>query len=159
MLRNADVYGRLRTYYPVVGDGLDEDINIHSKLVIADDRLLRIGSSNFNSRSLGMDTECDIAVDAGDDATRRAIVDLRDTLLAEHLGCKPSHFAQVCGELGSLIRAIDELNGGPVRRLISYPVTPVDEVSLTPGSSLLDPPKPIELADLLGFLKSTPRTE
>jgi phospholipase D1/2 len=32
--------------------------------MIIDDRLLRVGSSNFNNRSMDFDTECDLAVEA-----------------------------------------------------------------------------------------------
>ena len=38
--------------------------------MIVDDALARIGSANFSHRSMGMDTECDLAVDAGGDPAR-----------------------------------------------------------------------------------------
>ena len=34
---------------------------IHSKVMVVDDRLLRIGSANINNRSMGTDTECDLS--------------------------------------------------------------------------------------------------
>ena len=37
------------------------------EVMIVDDVLVRIGSANFSRRSMGVDTECDLAVDAGDD--------------------------------------------------------------------------------------------
>ena len=37
-----------------------------SKVAVFDDRLLRIGSTNLNNRSLGYDTECDVAIEADD---------------------------------------------------------------------------------------------
>ena len=39
-------------------------IHVHAKVLIIDDRYLRIGSSNLNNRSMGFDTECDIAIEA-----------------------------------------------------------------------------------------------
>ena len=55
--------------------------------MIVDDELVRIGSANFARRSMGMDTECDLAVEAGGDARVRAgIRRIRDRLIAEHLG-------------------------------------------------------------------------
>ena len=37
--------------------------NVHAKIMVIDDRLLRVGSSNLNNRSMGFDTECDLAVE------------------------------------------------------------------------------------------------
>ena len=39
-------------------------IYVHSKVLVVDDRLLRIGSSNINNRSMGFDSECDVAIEA-----------------------------------------------------------------------------------------------
>jgi len=67
-LRRADRYGRLRVYYPTVpriGEGY---VKVHSKLLVVDDGFLRIGSSNFSNRSLGVDTECDLAIEAEGEA-------------------------------------------------------------------------------------------
>ena len=41
------------------------DTMMHSKVMIIDDRFLRIGSANLNNRSMGTDTECDLAIEAG----------------------------------------------------------------------------------------------
>ena len=35
-----------------------------AQFAIVDDRLLRVGSSNLNNRSLGLDSECDVTIDA-----------------------------------------------------------------------------------------------
>ncbi|MFX8774289.1 phospholipase D-like domain-containing protein, partial [Acinetobacter baumannii] len=39
-------------------------IYVHAKVLAIDDRLLRIGSANLNTRSMGLDTECDLAIEA-----------------------------------------------------------------------------------------------
>ena len=36
---------------------------VHAKLLIVDDTILRIGSANFNNRSMGLDSECDVFID------------------------------------------------------------------------------------------------
>ena len=62
LLRKADLHGRLGVYWPAAGSGVS--VYVHSKVMVVDGRLLRIGSSNFNNRSLGFDSECDIAIEA-----------------------------------------------------------------------------------------------
>ena len=47
--------------------------------------LLRAGSANLNNRSLGLDTECDLAIEATGPRITEAIAGLRCRLLGEHL--------------------------------------------------------------------------
>ena len=63
-LLHADRYNRLRLYWPEVPGLNDECVNVHSKIIIIDDELLRIGSANLNNRSMGLDTECDLVLKA-----------------------------------------------------------------------------------------------
>jgi phosphatidylserine/phosphatidylglycerophosphate/cardiolipin synthase-like enzyme len=151
-LRKMDRYDRLRAYYPVVPaqDGFCQ-VLIHSKLIIIDDTFLRIGSSNLNNRSIGLDTECDLAVEAINDEMRRTIIDIRNRLLAEHLGTQPDILSKVVAEEGgSLIAAIERLNVNE-RRLHVFGAM-FDEGPAEPavGTSLLDPLEPFEP---LWFLK------
>ena len=68
---------RVRLLYPAVEQGGHAtDTMIHSKVMVVDDRFLRVGSANMNNRSMGADTECDLAVEAHTDRERAAI--LRD---------------------------------------------------------------------------------
>ena len=62
IVREADVHDRFRLYTPVTEQR--EHIYVHAKLTVVDDRLLRLGSSNMNNRSMGLDTECDLAIEA-----------------------------------------------------------------------------------------------
>ena len=100
-------------------------IVVHSKLMVVDDRLLRIGSSNLNNRSMGYDTECDLAVEAppGDRSTANAIGAVRNRLLAEHLGVDPSEMTAAVRATGRLVAAIDRLNKPSGRRLAPLPDT------------------------------------
>ena len=111
-LARCDRHGRLCAFYPVVPkpDGAEQEINIHSKLVVIDDIFMRIGSSNLNQRSEGLDTELDVAVEARADAESRAILALRDRLLAEHLDADRQAFAAAVSAGGSLVGAIDAFN-------------------------------------------------
>ena len=112
-LRNADTHGKFAIYGAVTASGVP--VTIHSKTMVIDDRLLRIGSSNLNNRSMGFDTECDLAVEAvagmPDEATRRAaITRYRDGLLGEHLGVPPDHVAAKLAETGSMIQTIEHFH-------------------------------------------------
>lgn len=111
----ADVHGRFRLYTPVTHGGTP--IYVHAKVLIMDDTLLRVGSSNLNNRSLGFDTECDIAVEArpgdpGETQLRERIRGLRTALLAEHLDVDQAALDRaIADSSGSLIAAIEELRG------------------------------------------------
>jgi phosphatidylserine/phosphatidylglycerophosphate/cardiolipin synthase-like enzyme len=142
-LRHADRHNRLRVYFPVVpGKDAACEVLVHSKVVAIDDRLLRIGSSNLNNRSMGLDTECDLAIEATTDVQRRAITRVRDTLLAEHLGVTPEEIATAIRERGSLIRGIEACNRGS-RGLRPFPETDFDgPTEPITGTDFLDPKRP-----------------
>ena len=87
-LRDADTEGRFHAYYPHVA-GLCEGtcVDLHSKVMIVDDEWLRVGSSNISNRSMGVDTECDLVVEAqGEARVQAAIRAARNRLIAEHSG-------------------------------------------------------------------------
>ena len=96
--------------YPEV-PGLElQSVNVHSKLLIVDDRLLKVGSSNLSNRSLGLDTECDLAIEASEGTegahVRRGIARMRFRLLAEHLGLSLEEVAEGERASSSLARFI-----------------------------------------------------
>src|SRR3546814_3269012 len=59
---------RLRIYVPHTEQG--DPIYVHAKTAIVDDRLIRVGSANLNNRSMGLDSECDVTIDAALSANR-----------------------------------------------------------------------------------------
>ncbi len=107
-LKAADVFGRFRAYAPATRQG--GPIIVHAKLCIADDRLVRIGSANLNNRSLGLDTECELAIEAGDPTQAQAIERLRNQLVGHFLGRGPGDMASAIRRRGGLIAAIEALN-------------------------------------------------
>lgn len=113
-LREADRFGRLHAYAPCVpGPEGPIFINVHSKVAVIDDVVARIGSANLSNRSMGMDTECDLALEArGDRHIADAIVAFRDRLLGEHLGVPAASVTAAVRETGSLGAAIERLRGG-----------------------------------------------
>lgn len=143
-LKRADRYGRLRVFYATVSDGNggEQEIIVHSKLIIVDDRFVRIGSSNLNNRSEGLDTEADLAIETPDPAGRRAIAALRNDLIAEHLGAEATDVARIIAETGSMLAAIDRLNVKP-RGLRSFDVDPEKgETGSLVGTGIIDPKQP-----------------
>lgn len=143
-LSDADRHDRLRVYFPHQ-PGLGEDcVSVHAKLLIVDDRLLRIGSSNTSNRSMGLDTECDVAIEALDDdaAISHYIAGLRNRLLGEHLGCDGEEVAAAMQREGGLIAAIEALRDDERSlRLLDWKVAPeVDE--MVPDEAVIDPPEP-----------------
>ncbi|HEX5091148.1 MAG TPA: VTT domain-containing protein [Burkholderiales bacterium] len=137
-LQDADSHGRFGAYFPEQAGLGEECIKLHSKLMIVDDRLLRIGSANLNNRSFGVDSECDLAIEAGGDAHARAIAAVRARLLGEHLDRTPDEVAQG----GSLLGAIESLRGGE-RTLAPFDASRVPDSKL-PEPELLDPERPID---------------
>jgi phospholipase D1/2 len=81
--------------------------------MIVDDDILHLGSSNLNNRSMGFDTECDIALTG----PARLIESFRSRLVSEHLGVDADRFNQTVGQQTSLIGAVETLNSAEGRRL------------------------------------------
>jgi len=149
-LRAADTQGRFHIYYPHV-DGLAEGlcIDLHSKLMIVDDEVLRVGSANFSNRSMGMDTECDAAIAARGDARIAAVIrDFRNRLLGEHLDVEPARVDEAVCHHGSLHQAIDVLGGRSrtLRRLDHLPEWSNAVVEL---AGLADPARPLAIEQLV----------
>ncbi len=107
-LSQNDPYSRFLILSPLNDAG--QDIYVHSKTCIVDDTFLRIGSSNVDRRSMGFDTESDVALIADEDRDRLRIDDIRNDLLAEHLGVNPDLVAKTMGRVRSVIETINALN-------------------------------------------------
>jgi uncharacterized membrane protein YdjX (TVP38/TMEM64 family) len=144
-LEDAGVADQVRLVYPTVAaDGDEQSVLVHAKLMIVDDRLLRIGSANLNNRSMGTDTECDLAIEADNEDQARAVAAIRNRLLGEHLGAAEVAVADALAEHGSLIAAMDALGGGPrALRPIEDHGDYADPASQAVGD-LADPERPIE---------------
>ncbi|MEO8132803.1 MAG: VTT domain-containing protein, partial [Betaproteobacteria bacterium] len=142
-LREADQHERYRLYCPELGwtDNHNSYLNVHSKVLIVDDEFLTVGSANLSDRSLRLDTECNLAIEArGDPRLRRAIAGLRERLLAEHLDTEPAKVAAATMASGSLHHAIARL-GRPGERTLA-PIEPTLDPAvdaMTPDHGVLDP--------------------
>lgn len=150
-LRRADSRSRLRVFYPVVpGKDGEVEVLVHSKVIIADDRLVRIGSSNLNNRSEGLDSECDMLLEARNPDHRHAIAELRNTLLAEFLGTAADSFAAAINRTGSMTAAVAAFNTGP-RGLREFAVPPSGSIVPVAGTAIFDPVRPFAPLRALGL--------
>jgi phosphatidylserine/phosphatidylglycerophosphate/cardiolipin synthase-like enzyme/uncharacterized membrane protein YdjX (TVP38/TMEM64 family) len=145
-LKKADRHGRFRVYYPHI-PGLADGccLDVHSKMMVVDERQLRIGSANLCNRSMGMDTECDVLIESrGESRVEAVIRGFRDRLIAEHLGVAPARFEETLAASGSLHAAIDALKGEgrTLRELDEVKEWPEALVTI---ASVADPDEPIAL--------------
>jgi len=141
-LREADAHGRLRVLCPITSaeDGKRRFVNVHAKVLIADDRWIRVGSANLSNRSMALDTECDLIfdVDGQDGAARHLLA----RLLGEHTGRGTEAAAEALAREGGLVAAVDSLRGKG-ERLEPLPARdPAD--FLTPVLDVADPERPLE---------------
>jgi len=105
-LEQLDAHDRFHLFVPYTGE---TPIYVHAKLLIVDDRILRVGSANFNGRSMGLDSECDVFIDcarAGNGHCSEQIQAIRHGLLAEHCGLEVAEVAEMLATHGSMAAMI-----------------------------------------------------
>ena len=149
-LKAADAEGRYRMYCPHLPHLATSCLNVHSKLLAVDDDVLTIGSANLSNRSMGFDTECNLAIEAaGDVRLRDAIAGIRNRLLGEHLDIEPARVASEIDKRDSLIAAIQALRGeGRTLQPMDPAVTP-DIDALVPPEAVIDPERPVDPDELV----------
>ncbi|HWK97609.1 MAG TPA: VTT domain-containing protein [Pseudolabrys sp.] len=128
----------------VESGGVGANTMVHSKVMVVDDRIIRIGSANLNNRSMGTDTECDLVVVAGNDEQRATVTRLRNTLIGDHCGATADEVARAIKENGgSLVRTGRTLarNGHSLQPIVDDPVTSSEAFAIIQG--VADPEKPI----------------
>lgn len=145
-LQQADRHGRFRVYYPHI-PSLAEGccLDMHSKLMIIDEAIVRIGSSNLASRSMAFDSECDLAIEARGEARVAATIrEFRERLLAEHLDTQPARVREEIERAGSLHGAIAAFADQP-RTLRQLEELPQWSEAVLTVASVADPEEPIAL--------------
>ena len=123
-------------------------IYVHAKLLIVDDQIVRVGSANMNNRSLGLDSECDLFIDAtraGNETAGEAITRLRHKLLAEHCGVSVERMAKTLSETESMQDAVARHTTAG-KRLIRLVLPELSEAEQKlADQSILDPESPDEM--------------
>jgi phosphatidylserine/phosphatidylglycerophosphate/cardiolipin synthase-like enzyme/uncharacterized membrane protein YdjX (TVP38/TMEM64 family) len=141
--KDSDKFGRLRIYYPRVTE--DIEVFVHSKVMVIDNAIARVGSANIANRSMHVDTECDLAIEArGNPEIAAAIEGFRNKLLGEHLGVPAEAVASSIAKMGSLIGGVEALIGGQ-RTLVPMEIECLDDIAAEEAVlRCADPEKPID---------------
>ncbi len=141
---------RVRFVYPHVGAGdCCADVMVHSKVMIVDDRFLRIGSANLCNRSMGTDTECDLTIAAKSPSDRRSVRRVLCRLLGEHCGVSADCILEDIEGRRSLLSILDGACPSE-RSLLALPNAEdsVGELIANSVEALADPEQPIGLIDV-----------
>ncbi len=145
---DMDVRGRFHVYNPFTGD---TPIYVHAKIMIVDDEIVRIGSANMNNRSMGLDSECDVFIDAarpGNGHAADGIANLRHSLLAEHCGLDEAevpHLLEHYGSMASMIRHCPKNS----RQLRRYELPELNDAErAVADNAMLDPERPDEMFEM-----------
>ena len=144
-LRADDRFHRLALYFPHL-PGLDNEcMTLHAKVCVIDDDFVRVGSANCSNRSMGFDTECDLAIESSGDAEiQRTIAGFRNRLLGEHLDVTSEQVADAFAREGSLIASIETLRGKPRTLRVFDEQIPADVEGWVPDAEYIDPIRPYE---------------
>ena len=145
-ITERDHAGRFRIFLPYNAAGTA--IYVHSKTMIVDDEIVRVGSANMNNRSMGLDSECDLFIDAarpGNAHAVAAIRRLRINLLAEHLGMARDAVERALADGGSMIALIEAAprDGKRLQPFVLRPLTEAEKA--VADQALFDPERPEEL--------------
>ncbi|MEA3638514.1 MAG: VTT domain-containing protein [Lamprobacter sp.] len=141
-LRDQDQYGRLQVYYPDLPALGDECLMVHAKLMIVDDRVLRLGSSNLSNRSMGLDSECDLCLIGDTEAARAEIQRLRRRLLAMFLSTDADSLAAIEADWLSQHKTGNDAREGLRLRPLAPSLDPEWDRQI-PDERLIDPDRPL----------------
>ena len=145
----AGVMDRIRFLYPATREAeTSAAVMVHSKVMIVDDCILRVGSANLNNRSMGADTECDLAFEAASDEHREFIARLRRGLIGHFCGVDER---EVESNEADLLGFLDRLSGNDRQKSLQ----PIDATTNLGGVAsvvqpLADPREPLELERAAG---------
>lgn len=150
----AGVADRIRFVYPVSRAGDTEAaVMVHSKLMIVDDRILRIGSANLNNRSMGADSECDLILEATTDEHRDFIASVRRRLIAHFCGLDEQAIAQNEDRLPALLDEASQAGGAKMLRDVEFSV--LTSTLATMVQPVADPERPLHLERAASRMWST----
>ncbi|WP_245452202.1 VTT domain-containing protein [Bradyrhizobium forestalis] len=150
----AGVTDRVRFVYPVSRSGDTEAaVMVHSKLMIVDNRILRIGSANLNNRSMGADCECDLIFEAATEEHRDFIASVRHRLIAHFCGLDEQTIGQNADRLFALLDDVARADGTKTLRDVESSV--LTSTLATMVQPVADPERPLHLERAASRMWST----
>jgi len=140
----AGIADRIRFVYPVSRSGdTDAAVMVHSKLIIVDNRILRIGSANLNNRSMGADSECDLIFEAATEEHRDFIASVRRRLIAHFCGLDEQIIGQNEDRLFAVLDDVASADGAKTLRDVECSV--LTSTLATMVQPVADPERPLHL--------------
>lgn len=86
-LEQANKFNRLGIFYPSLpNENHSNFLKVHSKIMIVDGEFITLGSANLNTRSMRVDREMNLNIEAANAKDKSFIGDILNSLLCEHLG-------------------------------------------------------------------------
>nr|WP_246571256.1 VTT domain-containing protein [Bradyrhizobium liaoningense] len=150
----AGIADRIRFVYPVSRSGNKEAaVMVHSKLMVVDDRILRIGSANLNNRSMGADSECDLIFEAESEEHRDFIASVRRRLIAHFCGLDEQAVTQNEHRLFALLDQVSKTGGAKTLRKVESSVLTSTLATLV--QPVADPELPLHLERAASRMWST----
>jgi phosphatidylserine/phosphatidylglycerophosphate/cardiolipin synthase-like enzyme/uncharacterized membrane protein YdjX (TVP38/TMEM64 family) len=142
----AGVTERLRILHPTTEQPQFDAaaIMVHSKVMIVDDGFLRVGSANLNNRSLGADSECDLAFEATCDEHETFVRGVRHRLIGHFLGLEAR---EIASNEQDLLGFIDRHRSSAAGKKL----VPIEEENISTRAMtefvqpIADPRRPLEL--------------
>jgi len=150
--QTASNYGhKLGIYYTMshAPEGEGKATYIHAKLLIVDDRFLTVGSANTSNRSMGLDTELNVAYESlNDKKLADSIYRARLNLLEEHTGIDGRELNRFRSNIGATVEHLDSIARPGSSRLRHHTIESFMEGSqwmykVVPENFSIDPEKPI----------------
>lgn len=148
LFEQEGVSNQIRFAYPCLRIDDDTDprkaeVMVHSKVMIVDDRYLRVGSANLCNRSIAVDTECDLVIAAETDEQRAGVAAVRNRLIAEHCGAGEDEVAALMCRTGSLFQTLDALKDRDHRLCPVDDKPPKGGFDLAAIEAVADPLRPL----------------
>lgn len=146
-LFEADEHDRLKVVAPEVegDDGEIEYVYVHAKVVVVDDQILKIGSSNLSNRSMRVDSEMDLTLEFGE--PNEAIERFRHRLTGMHFGMSDQEWAERerSADAHEALDKAMESGGKAGHRLADLPYGCENDLQrLLADTQLLDPDVPVD---------------
>lgn len=151
-MKEADAHGRLLLLHPHDAKRAQrkQHMTVHSKVLVADDQFLSVGSANLNNRSMGFDSECQLTIDGRSDPKLQAsILETAAFIISHHTELSQNDFLDIYKREKSFIRAIEIAKDmSPRRHLAPIELPPPNpDVKMEDYNWLdMETPSPVEEA-------------